>query len=79
MDKFSVAPLPAGFTLTAIIGLMLSLIWVLPQSPSWGIGMSIIFLVMLISSIVSMTYGPTEVELEYYQRVIDRAKKKKQK
>ena len=79
MDRFSVAPLPAGFMLTSIIGMMLSFIWVLPQSPTWGIALGLIFIVMFVSSVISMTYGPTEVELEYYQRVIDRARERKAK
>jgi len=77
--KFSVAPLPAGFMLTALVGLLLSIIWVYPQSTSWGLGTGIIFAIMLVSSLISMTYGPTDVELDYYKRVVEKAEKRKKK
>jgi len=76
-NKFSITPLPAGFLLTALVGLMLSVIWIYPQSQSWGLGIGIIFAIMLVSSLISMTYGPTDVEFEYYRRVVERAEKKR--
>jgi hypothetical protein len=76
-NKFSIAPLPAGFMLTSLVGLLLSVMWIYPQSASWGLGIGIIFAIMLVSSLISMTYGPTDVELEYYRRVVERAEKKR--
>ncbi|GEM_PF-1081339 len=74
--KFSIAPLPGGFMLTAIVGLLFSMLWVYPLNKSWGIGFTLIFGIMFISALISMTYGPTEIELEYYKRVLEKGKKK---
>lgn len=76
-NGISVAPLPAGFMLTSLVGILLSIVWVYPQSQSWGLGIGIIFSVMFVSSIISMSYGPSEVELGYYKRVIEKAEQKK--
>jgi hypothetical protein len=76
-NGISVAPLPAGFMLTSLVGILLSIVWIYPQSESWGLGTGIIFVVMFVSSVISMSYGPSEVELGYYKRVITKAEKKK--
>jgi hypothetical protein len=76
-NGISVAPLPAGFMLTSLVGILLSIVWIYPQSESWGLGTGIIFVVMFVSSVISMSYGPSEVELGYYKRVIAKAEKKK--
>jgi hypothetical protein len=57
----------------SMLGLLISLIYVWKLSPSWGFAFSIVFSVMLASSIISMTHADPDsfIELE--------TKKKKQK
>ena len=60
----NVAPLNSTFMLSAILGFLISAIWVYPQAPSWGAAFGLVFLLMFIASIISMTYGPAEEELK---------------
>lgn len=57
-----VAPLSSGFMLTSIMGIIVSGIYVYSRSPSWGFTFLLFFVLMFISSIISMTYAPLEAE-----------------
>jgi hypothetical protein len=50
--------LPATFMLTALLGLVISGVWVLPQSTDWGVSFLIFFTLMFIASLLSITYAP---------------------
>ena len=54
------APLPASFMFTAIIGFIISAIWVFPRSFNWGLAFLIFFTLMFIASVISMTRAPSE-------------------
>ena len=54
-----IAPLPASFMLAAIIGFLVSATIVSPISRSWGLAFSIIFVLMFVASLVSMSYAPS--------------------
>ncbi len=54
------APLHGSFMATAIIGFLISLIYVYPISPTWGITFIIFFIVMFIASVISMTKAPVD-------------------
>lgn len=59
-----VAPLNGSFMVTSILGILISVIWVYPRSSSFGAAFTVVFVLMFISSLISMTYGPAETELK---------------
>lgn len=64
--KFQYAPISGAYMGTSILGLLISLFFVYKHYPDWGIAFSIIFTIMFIASIISMTVAdPDEfIELE---------------
>lgn len=60
---FKVAPLPGTFMLTSIIGFLISAIYVMTLSPTWGFSFCLVFTFMFVSSIISMTRADAEEEL----------------
>jgi hypothetical protein len=66
MAKFKFAPLSGGYMAGSMLGIFISLMYVYKQAPDWGITFTIVFSVMFIASIVSMTAAdPKEfIELE---------------
>jgi uncharacterized protein (DUF58 family) len=62
--KYNVAPLSSSFMLTAILGFLVSVIWVYPQSASFGVAFALVFALMFIASIISTTYGDPDLELK---------------
>lgn len=56
--KWVPAPLPASFMLTAILGFIISALWVFPLSYNWGLAFTIFFSLMFITSIINMTRAP---------------------
>jgi len=69
-----IAPLKGSFMLTSIVGFIISWMYVLPRSLSWGTTFMFFFILMFISSMISMTHSPYEVD-DVLQ--IDRKRKKK--
>lgn len=51
-------PLSSGFMVTSIVGGLISLFIVLPLSLPWGVTFTVVFGIMFIASIVSMTKAP---------------------
>jgi len=70
----NVAPLKGSFMLTSIVGFIISWAYVLPRSLSWGATFMFFFSLMFISSIISMTHSPYDVD-DLLQ--IDHKRKKK--
>ena len=58
-----IAPLSKGFMVTAIMGILISTMFLPEYSMTWAFTLGIISIVMLISSVISMTYSPVEDEL----------------
>ena len=54
------APLPSSFMLTAILGFIISAMWVFPQSTNWGFTFFVFFTIMFIASVVSMAHAPVD-------------------
>ena len=54
----NVAPLPSTFLLAAIVGFLISAIYIMPRSTNWGFTFLIFFAVMFISSFISVAHGP---------------------
>ncbi|NQV08361.1 hypothetical protein HQ529_00750 [Candidatus Woesearchaeota archaeon] len=55
-----IAPLTRGFMLTAIVGFFISIFLVYPKSPTLGFTFILIFMLMFIASVVSMTYADAD-------------------
>lgn len=69
---FKVAPLNSQFMATSMLGFLISVIWVKGISETWGIAFALVFALMFVSSIISMTHGPVGTDTE-----VPKAKKKK--
>jgi hypothetical protein len=77
-------PLSSGFMLTSIMGALLSVFVVMPMSLAWGFTFTLVFVVMFIASLVSMTQGPVGdqdlinahmEQLAFHNRVIHRKRR----
>ena len=68
------APLSSSFMLTAMLGFIISAVWILPQSLNWGITFLLFFSMMFIASVISTTQAPVE-QLESLEK--KRRKKKR--
>ena len=82
IKKLRVAPLSSGFMLVSILGFLITIIYTYFGSIdiTWGVTFLLVFTVMFIASIISMTAAPVEEELFLdnffdYQRKL-RARKK---
>ena len=64
----NVAPLKGGYMITSIVGFMISAVYVFPRSQTWGFTFTIFFMLMLVASLISMTYGPDEAMLHIRQK-----------
>ena len=64
MEKqLNVAPLSGGYMVTSIVGFLISAFYILPNSKRWGFTFVLFFTLMLIASLISMTYAPTDWSL----------------
>ena len=64
MVEFNVAPLSGGFMLTSLVGFMISMFYVFPNSYKWGFTFVVFFTLMFIAALISMTYAPTDSQLK---------------
>lgn len=55
-----IAPLPGSFMITSIVGFFISIFLVYPKSPTWGFAFILIFILMFIASVISMTYADVD-------------------
>jgi hypothetical protein len=55
MHKLHYAHLSAGFMLTSIVGFFVSIFFVMKLSDTWGFTLTLFFVLMFISSMISMT------------------------
>lgn len=58
MRKPRIAPLHGSFLVTALIGLIITILFVMQRSVSWGITLLIFFAIMIIAALISMTKAP---------------------
>lgn len=56
--KWHAAPLKGSFMVTAMLGFLISAYWVYPQSFNYGLAFMLIFAVMFVASLISMTKAP---------------------
>ena len=52
------APLSGGFMIASIVGFFVSAIYIADFSLNWGFALAIVFVLMFIASIISMTKAP---------------------
>ncbi len=57
--EFNIAPLSGGYMLTSIVGFLISTFYILPQSTKWGFTFVLFFMLMVVASLISMTYAPS--------------------
>ena len=53
-----IAPLSGGFMLTSIVGFIISAVYLYPRSATWGFAFVLLFILMFVASLISMTYSP---------------------
>jgi hypothetical protein len=70
-------PLTSGFMLTSIIGFMVSVLFVMKMSVSWGFTFAVFFVIMFISSIVSMSNMEADTRYGWEELAIHDKKKRK--
>ncbi len=73
---FKAVHLSSGFMLSSILGIIISLIWVMDKNVTWGVTFCIVFVIMLISALISMTKEPIEDDLAVH---MPRHKKEREK
>jgi len=61
-----VVPLHGSFMVTAMVGFIISLLYIYRQlgNRTWGFTFMLFFALMFIASIISMTYSPVMPELD---------------
>lgn len=79
MAKF--APLNGAFMATSMLGILISIMYVYPQSTDFGVASIIVFGIMFVSSIISMTVSNPDdfIELEEQHRNPKKKTKNKKK
>tara|TARA_Y100000310_G_scaffold47186_1_gene43783 strand:- start:12570 stop:12806 length:237 start_codon:yes stop_codon:yes gene_type:complete len=63
LNLSNVAPLKGGYMITSIVGFLISAYYVYDISAKWGFTFALFFVLMFVSSLISMTYGPDEAML----------------
>lgn len=75
MAKF--APLNGAFMATSMLGILISVMYVYPQSADFGVASIIVFGIMFVSSIVSMTVSNPDDFIELEERTKPKKETKK--
>ncbi len=82
-----IAPLNASFMLTAILGFLISVIYVRKIDISWATAFAIVFFIMIIAALISMVKAPVrgqlmprlEKEMQEKDYVLEKIKRKSYK
>ena len=70
MEKeFNIVPLSGGYMITSMVGFFISVFYIYPQHKPWGFALSVFFVIMFISAVISMTYAPSEWPLKKEKRL----------
>lgn len=62
--EFNVAPLSSGYMVTSIVGFLISVFYIYPNSSKWGFTFVMFFTLMFVAAMISMTYAPTDWQLK---------------
>ncbi len=68
-------PLSNGFMLVAILGFIITMIYSDHFGPTWGFTLALFFVIMFISSLITMTRAP--VDDEHIEALTPQSSKKK--
>lgn len=60
----NIAPLSGGYMITSIVGFLISAFYILPNSREWGFTFVLFFTLMLVASLISMAYAPSDWPLK---------------
>ena len=66
--KMKIAPLSGTFMITAIVGFLISAFYIFPKSSPWGLAFCVLFAIMFIAGMISVTKAPIEDEWEADKR-----------
>ncbi|MBR9675807.1 hypothetical protein GOV05_02255 [Candidatus Woesearchaeota archaeon] len=77
--SFQAAPLSSTFFLTSIFGFLISALYISSLSPTWSFAFSLIFVLMFISSMISMTKATTEEDFLHHLSIHEPKKAYKKK
>ncbi len=66
--KLTYSPMSATAMAVSLLLFVASLVFVMPESPAWGLAFASVGLIMLIASFASMDEGPVELVKEYEER-----------
>ncbi|MFC1734206.1 hypothetical protein ACFL6I_28210 [candidate division KSB1 bacterium] len=75
LKRFKAAPLPSSFFLTAILGLLITAYYWGKIGDDWAFTFILVFVMMFIASMISMSKAPVEAQLEL-DEVTRKSKKK---
>ncbi len=73
MAKF--APLNGAFMATSMLGILISIMYVYPQSVDFGVASIVVFGIMFISSVISMTVSNPDDFVELEEKRLNKQKK----
>ena len=76
-QTFKFAPLKGGYMATSMLGILISLVYVYPYQPTWAVAAALVFGIMFMASIISMTVANPDDFVEIEEMTKKRAKKKK--
>lgn len=76
-------PFSGGFMLTSILGFLVSVLFVMQYSVTWGFTFALVFVIMFIASVVSLSHIEAEdvyalKELAVHEQIHGGKKKKKE-
>jgi len=63
-----VAPLKGSFMLTSILGFIISAIYIYDINAKFGFAFSLVFFLMFVASLISMTYAPVEDDIIFRKK-----------
>jgi len=63
-----VAPLKGSFMLTSILGFIISAIYIYDINAKLGFAFSLVFFLMFVASLISMTYAPVEDDIIFRKK-----------
>ncbi|MFC1755369.1 hypothetical protein ACFL96_18595 [Thermoproteota archaeon] len=78
---YKVAPLSSGFMLVSMVGFMVTVVYTSfgKIDPTWGFTLGLFFVIMFVSSMISMTYAPVEALMKQDAEERGNIKKKRAK
>ena len=75
MGIIKIAPLPAGFFLASIMGILITVVFYESIGKSWTIAFLLVFAAMFIASLISMSRAPIDAEIAMDARLRKSTKK----